>query len=250
MTPGQATLRSIQALGLLLYLVLLSPFLLVALLHFVLTGARRESLYARAVYRVPLLYEIHNRIFTFPIWEDNFRSLPPLPGRTLHLACGTGFGAGVIETRASETVHLDIQASFLRFGKRLNRMRRVVAGDAYRLPFRAASFDRIVVPVAFHHLLDHRALFAEAKRVMREGGRLLIFDPVSLRPRRSRVMNSFHDGPIWIFDRQGILDSTGPLLEANGLELRNVHAFRPISLQNYNVVYPMMDMILEVAGRS
>jgi hypothetical protein len=103
-------------MGLLFCVLLISPFLIVSLFHYFLKRRDETSLYVRAVYRVPLLYELHNRIFTFPVWEQNFLHLPSLPGRTLHLGCGTGFGAGIIERKARETVHMDIKERFVHYG--------------------------------------------------------------------------------------------------------------------------------------
>jgi ubiquinone/menaquinone biosynthesis C-methylase UbiE len=242
--------RTIQGMGLLCYVLVICPFLIISLIHYLIKKGKQPSLYVRAVYRVPLLYEFHNRIFTFPVWEQNFLHLPALPGRTLHLGCGTGFGAGIIEQKALETVHMDIKARFVHYGVKKKKLKCAVTGDAYRLPFKEKSFDRIVIPVAFHHLLDHASLFAELKRVMQAEGLTLIFDPVSIRPRESRVANTFHDGLIWIFDHQGILKTTASILEKNGLEVRSVTYFRPFSLQNYNLVYPMKDMILELGAKA
>jgi ubiquinone/menaquinone biosynthesis C-methylase UbiE len=242
--------RTIQGVGLLFYVFLISPFLIVSLCHYLITKGKDTSLYVRAVYRIPLLYEFHNRIFTFPVWEQNFLHLPSLPGRTLHLGCGTGFGAGIIEQKALETVHMDIKERFVHYGVKRKKLKCAVTGDAYKLPFKGKSFDRIVIPVAFHHLLDHASLFAELKRVMKDEGLTLIFDPVSIRPKESKVVNTFHDGLIWIFDHKGILKATASLLEKNGLEVRSVAYFRPVSLQNYNLVYPMRDMILELGEKT
>lgn len=241
--------RTVQGLGLLLYVILISPFLLISLFHYLLKRGRDTSLYARVIYSVPLLYEIHNRIFTFPIWEENFLHLPPLPGRTLHLACGTGFGARIIEGKAFETIHMDIKESFIHYGMKKKKMKWAVTGDVYRLPFKENSFDRVVIPVAFHHLLDHGSLFSETRRVMKEGGLTLIFDPVSIRPKESKIVNTFHDGPIWVFDHNGILRSMAPIIEEIGFEVKKVTCFRPFSLQNYNLIYPMKDMILELGEK-
>jgi hypothetical protein len=72
---------------------------------------------------------------------------------------------------------------------------------------------------------------------------------VSIRPRENKIANTFHDGLIWLFDHKGILKTTASILEKNGLEVRRVTYFRPLSLQNYNLVYPMRDMILELGAK-
>ena len=58
-----------------------------------------------------------------------------------------------------------------------------VRGDAGRLPIRDESVDAAVVLDALHHLPDQRAALAEAARVLRPGGVLVIreFDPATVR---------------------------------------------------------------------
>lgn len=52
---GHPFARALQATALIAWVALLSPFLIVSLAHFVATLGRRESLYARAIYRSPML---------------------------------------------------------------------------------------------------------------------------------------------------------------------------------------------------
>jgi SAM-dependent methyltransferase len=57
----------------------------------------------------------------------------------------------------------------------------LVQGTAERLPWPAASSDRVFCINAFHHFPDKPAFLEEARRVLRPGGRLLI---VGLDPHR------------------------------------------------------------------
>jgi demethylmenaquinone methyltransferase/2-methoxy-6-polyprenyl-1,4-benzoquinol methylase len=58
-----------------------------------------------------------------------------------------------------------------------------VRGDAARLPARTGSVDAVVVLDALHHVADRRAAVAEAARVLRPGGVLVVreFDPLTVR---------------------------------------------------------------------
>jgi sarcosine/dimethylglycine N-methyltransferase len=55
-------------------------------------------------------------------------------------------------------------------------------GDAVRLPFADGAFDACVSQEAFLHVADKAALLAEARRVLRPGGRLAFTDWVARPP--------------------------------------------------------------------
>jgi ubiquinone/menaquinone biosynthesis C-methylase UbiE len=52
------------------------------------------------------------------------------------------------------------------------------AGDAQNLPFQSASFDTVVATLALCTIPDDRRVVAEAARVLRPGGRLLLLEHV------------------------------------------------------------------------
>lgn len=64
------------------------------------------------------------------------------------------------------------------------------AGDAGRLPLADESVDAVTVVDAFHHLPDPDAALAEAARVLRPGGVVVLreFDPSTLRGRAIELM--------------------------------------------------------------
>lgn len=67
-----------------------------------------------------------------------------------------------------------------------------VAGDAGRLPFADASFDRIVTADALEHLPDPRRALREFRRCVRDDGRLvLLFNPWA-SPRGSHLGDVLH----------------------------------------------------------
>jgi len=106
------------------------------------------------------------------------------PGaRVLDVATGTGLLAQAAARRvgpSGRVVGLDPSAGMLSRAKDRRRIR-LSRGIAERLPFRDASFDFLTMGYALRHVVDLPSTFAEYRRVLRPGGRLLILD--FARPR-------------------------------------------------------------------
>jgi 2-polyprenyl-6-hydroxyphenyl methylase/3-demethylubiquinone-9 3-methyltransferase len=102
-------------------------------------------------------------------------SLWPLAGcRVLDLGCGKGRFSRALEELGARVIGLDLAAGMLAAAVGLDRVR----GSARRLPFGAASFDRVMAVEVFEHL-EPRALdqvCAEVRRVLRPGGRFALLD--------------------------------------------------------------------------
>lgn len=99
--------------------------------------------------------------------------LAPRPGeRALDVATGGGHTAMALARAGCETIATDATPAMVRDHPPLPRL--VCAAE--RLPFRRGSFDIVTSRIAPHHFPD-LALFAqECARVLREGGRLYVFD--------------------------------------------------------------------------
>ena len=99
----------------------------------------------------------------------------------LDLGTGTGRMLAVLADRAERCVGIDYSREMLAVaranleaaGKRNWQVRH---GDLYQLPFPGASFDVAVVHQVLHYLEDPAEALAEAARVLRPGGRLLVAD--------------------------------------------------------------------------
>jgi len=120
-----------------------------------------------------------------PIWAGLARADRPVE-HVLDVAGGTGRAARAVTTgggsaRTPETVVVDASTPML--SRASARGTTAVRGDAGRLPIRDESVDAAVVLDALHHLPDQRAALAEAARVLRPGGVLVIreFDPATVR---------------------------------------------------------------------
>jgi SAM-dependent methyltransferase len=240
------------SLGLAVVIVLTLPLMLAALLSFrisYLFSTKRRSIYDYLIEKSPLLYEFHSKIFNYPLWEHTFRNVPPMSGRVLHLACGTGLGSNEIRNGNSTMIELDINLPRLNYGHRIGKLAHPVVGDAAKLPLRSRAFDCVFIPVSLHHIGDLDGLFRECRRVMADDGRLIIFEPVSLKMRPFERWNTFHDGPIWIFDKKTLVSEVDVLGWRYGLEIRSVDFHRPLNVQNYNGFYNMCDAVIEMVPR-
>ena len=113
----------------------------------------------------------------------DFDRFPIAPGdRVLDLGCGGGRHAFALLRKGADVVALDYSAAEIESVRMFAAMREAgevpadaqavaVRGDAYRLPFPDASFDKVVAAEVLEHLQDDGRAFAELERVLRPGGR-------------------------------------------------------------------------------
>ena len=96
--------------------------------------------------------------------------------RVLDVGCGTGRTARLLEERAGTVVGLDASAPQLaRAARRPSLADTVlVRGDGGRLPFAADSFAAVVSVGAIIYFPDPEAALADARRVTRAGGEVLV----------------------------------------------------------------------------
>ncbi|AOJ01264.1 SAM-dependent methyltransferase [Burkholderia mayonis] len=102
--------------------------------------------------------------------------------RVLDLGCGAGHASfAAARGGAKEVVAYDLAPRMLATVEAAARERglagvRVEQGAAERLPFADASFDWIVSRMSAHHWHDVPRALAEARRVLKPGGRVLFVD--------------------------------------------------------------------------
>lgn len=95
----------------------------------------------------------------------------------LEVACGAGQGVGYLARVASRVVGGDIDESNLRFAVERYRERANIEFrriDAHELPFGGKCFDVIILYEAIYYLERPEAFLDECRRVLREGGLLII----------------------------------------------------------------------------
>jgi len=241
--------NTLITIALIIYFFLILPFIAVSLIVFIpsrFISPSKESFYVKLINKVPVLYEIHTLICTYPVWEKRFNNVPLPTGRVLHLACGTGLGAITISSKANMLIGLDINRKFLLYGKQRGRLKNPVAGSVYLLPFKNRQFDSVIILVSLHHLHSLSSLFFECKRVMNKNAALTIFDPVSLKNRTKSLWNTFHDGIIWKFDKDTIQKEVREQAKKCNFKIVSVRFFRTRSLQNFNLFYNMGDIVIQL----
>jgi demethylmenaquinone methyltransferase/2-methoxy-6-polyprenyl-1,4-benzoquinol methylase len=101
----------------------------------------------------------------------------------LDLCCGTGGATRAILRQAGDHSHvtgLDLSVGQLRVARRRPELRKVqfLAGDAACAPFQNASFDKVFITHAIHEMMRDARLtvLAEARRILKDGGRLIILE--------------------------------------------------------------------------
>ena len=112
-------------------------------------------------------------------WEALARTALPLlaPGDVLDIASGDGVLAELLAPHAHRYVCVDSsQRVVAAAGERLRRFPNVEVreGDMHALPFKDGSFDLVVLMHALTYADKPAQAVAEATRVLRKGGRLLL----------------------------------------------------------------------------
>jgi demethylmenaquinone methyltransferase/2-methoxy-6-polyprenyl-1,4-benzoquinol methylase len=100
-------------------------------------------------------------------------ALAGVPGRRLaDIGGGTGNYALALKREGWQPVVVDRSTEML--ARAAEKGLETVEADAQRLPFEDRSFDAVAMISMLHHVEDRRAALAEARRILRVGGRLVV----------------------------------------------------------------------------
>jgi demethylmenaquinone methyltransferase/2-methoxy-6-polyprenyl-1,4-benzoquinol methylase len=109
---------------------------------------------------------------------EMMRRLAALPtkGRLLDVGGGTGRVTSGLRADVDEIVIADVSMGMLRQSASLPGIQAVL-GYSEALPFPEASFERVIMVDALHHVISHAESAREMLRVLKPGGRIVIQEP-------------------------------------------------------------------------
>lgn len=100
---------------------------------------------------------------------------------TLEVAAGTCICGRVLAPFVKDIICLDLTEEMLSEGKRLAKENQIdniyfQLGNAEKLPYEAEAFDLVITRLSFHHFAEPEIPFREMQRVLKTGGKLVIWD--------------------------------------------------------------------------
>jgi len=121
-------------------------------------------------------YDLVAAVVSFGKWNDwVFSIIPFIEGtRILELGHGPGHLQRILLDRGMVAAAMDESAPMGRLAKRrVGSSHRLTRGLAQKIPFASESFDSVVSTFPSEYIFDTQTL-SEAKRVLRNGGRLIV----------------------------------------------------------------------------
>jgi ubiquinone/menaquinone biosynthesis C-methylase UbiE len=94
----------------------------------------------------------------------------------LDVGGNTGKITDVYSGNSKKIFILEPEYKNLRFGMKCRKHIGFVEGEAERIPFPSECFDKVVILLSFHHVRDQNTALQEIKRVLKESGRLIMFE--------------------------------------------------------------------------
>ena len=135
-----------------------------------------------------------------PYWGEHAAryvyAMPHVDGKAvLDIACGTGYGIGLMRSTARFAIGVDVDPEAVREAKKESHgSAAVLLGNGIGLPFDDETFDVITSFETLEHLHERREFLAELQRVLRVGGKLILSTPNAdyTQPVNGKPSNPFH----------------------------------------------------------
>ena len=114
--------------------------------------------------------------------------IQPRPGmKILDLAAGTGSSSEPLAAAGADVIPADFSEGMLAQGRKVRPYLNFSKADALNLPFKADTFDVVTISYGLRNTADCDKALAEARRVTKPGGRMVVveFSHPTWRPFRT-----------------------------------------------------------------
>jgi len=172
-----------------------------------------------------------------------------LPGRrVLDVGCGIGMYTAAFLRETPHVFGVEIERE--RVLEARERAAGVAQSPGEHLPFADAAFDVVFSHEVLEHVADDRACVVEMVRVVRRGGRIVVFVPNRLYPFEThgifwRGRYHFGNAPLvnWLPDR--LRNRLAPHVRAyTAGGLRRLFAGLPVRILHHTQIFPGYDNIV------
>ncbi len=143
----------------------------------------------------------------------------------LDVGCGTGNYTAALNKLGGSWTGLEPSSRMLGAARPKDNNITWVQGGAETLPFESDTFDGAICTLAIHHFTNHSAAFREFDRVLRPGGRLVIFTATPDQVRAFWLARYFPEMIERDVQQLPSLDQIKSYLEPTGLRVVGVEPF-------------------------
>lgn len=143
-------------------------------------------------------------------------------GKLLDVGCGNGNILYRLVNGRRKLYGIDLSKNMVEESrKRLKGDADIKAADAEHIPYNDDTFDILICNASFHHYPHPQKVLTEMKRVLKNGGKLLIGEEYMIQPFRALMNFSFHfsnSGDFRVYGKHELVK----MLKVNGFEISEV----------------------------
>jgi SAM-dependent methyltransferase len=166
-------------------------------------------------------YDLVIGAVTARVGEELLDAVAAGPGtRLLDVGCGPGTITAAAAARGADAMGVDLAVGMLALGRARHPHLELLEADAESLPFPDDAFDALVGGFILNHLPAVETAVAEARRVLRPGGRMAV--SVWDRPDRNRLLGELTAavGDAGVEVRGGLPEGPDPYRLSDPAEMR------------------------------
>lgn len=170
--------------------------------------------------------------------------------RVLVDGCGVGMYVGALLPYAEQLYGIDIEREHLEIAAARVPTAHLQLAAAEALPYADAHFDLVLSHEVIEHVQDDRAAVAEMARVLKPGGRAILFAPNRLYPFEThghywRGVYHFGNTPLINYLPDRWRDRLAPHVRAyTARQLRRLWIGQPVRVIHHTQIYPGYDNLI------